>query len=186
MASYPIPAVVEVRYSHIKILAWMGALFFMIYIYIWLIIKPWIISILYPDMVGNKENFGIMILAPFFIAFFLLCLAGFSHHLRRAFAGPIAIINDKGIYSRQWGFTIFWDEIKHVTAFKSDLFGPIVYLNITAPALLKPMRTNKIPILSFMFNNGSSDSVTLPYLLIWCPSEMVDALRHHLGKRCRV
>lgn len=191
MASYPKPTALEVRYSWTKIFVLLVFLLGIIGFNFWVVIEPWTVSLTHPDFTLWSDKIVLVALAPIFVPFFLVAAAVYAHHIRCALRGPMAFIDERGIYSPHWGFTVFWHEIKYVTGFSSGAWGPRSVLLITAPGLLKSLGKAKLPFTFALFGHMFtaryySDSLALPYLLIRYPPAMIDVLQHYLGKRCLI
>ncbi len=156
---------------------------------IWVVIKPWTISLSHPDFRSwHGEHFLMVFFAPIFIPFSLFMMANFCSFVFQALTGSLGNITEKGVYARRWGFTIPWNEITSAKILYSR--GIASVLIFQAPALLKPLQKTKPqifwstlgPMLDGRYTWGT---VTLPYLIINNRLELIETLQHYLGPRMK-
>ena len=156
---------------------------------IWVVIKPWIISVSHPDFRSwHGEDFVMVLFAPIFVPFSLFMMATFCSFVLQALTGSLGNITEKGVYARRWGFTIPWNEITSAKILYSR--GIASTLIIHAPSLLKTLQKTKPkifwstlgPMLDGRYTWGT---VTLPYLIIKNRRDLIEALQHYLGPRMK-
>ncbi len=190
----PLPPLI-VKYSWPKLilcfLAGLGA----ILLQIWVVIRPWLVSLTHPDFaVWNDNLLGLVALTPFFLPLWLTYLSYHTHNLRQAWRGEAAaIISDDGVFSPQWGYTIPWDKITYVVMDYGYYAWWKIYkqrIIIRAPVFLRPLQPKAQTIFALLFSTffdgrGFRGDVVLNLIILEHKYLAIERFQHYLGKKLR-